>query len=305
MTTGTTIFASQFITIQDKAQSLLGTGSGTRGYGQTVLSSDVFTGNAITKAQWDALRYDIINIKIHQDGFPPSIVQVNTGDVVGYGPSSPNNNYDLILEQAIANRFAVAGSQSIVTAKASQTYSSAWSTQAQAVLTCTFTNATEARYFFNSGGQIRFSANISGGSATSQVNAWKNFLGNVGTRSFGASTDSAEVNFYNLTTAYQIYYTGFLSTPYSSNQLRLEAKCDVANNSTGTATQVDIRITLLDSYVDPDTFNPGPPTFAPPDQVDGTLTFSIQELKAAGNLQPSGTFSVTGPIYSLSSITAS
>lgn len=305
MTTGTTIFASQFVTIQDKAQSLLGTGSGTRGYGQTVLSSDVFTGNAITKAQWDALRYDIINIKIHQDGFPPSIVQVNAGDVVGYGPSSPNNNYDLILEQAIANRFAVAGSQSIVTAKASQTYSSAWSTQAQAVLTCTFTNATEARYFFNSGGQIRFSANISGGSATSQVNAWKNFLSNVGTRSFGASTDSAEVNFYNLTTAYQIYYTGFLSTPYSSNQLRLEAKCDVANNSTGTATQVQIRITLLDSYVDPDTFNPGPPTFGPPDQVNGTLTFSIQELKAAGNLQPSGTFSVTGPTYSLSSITAS
>lgn len=305
MTTGTSIFASQFVTIQDKAQSLLGTGSGTRGYGQTVLSSDVFAGNAITKAQWDALRYDIINIKIHQDGFPPSIVQVNTGDVVSYGPSSPNNNYDLILEQAIANRFAVAGSQSIVTAKASQTYSSAWSTQAQAVLTCTFTNATEARYFFNSGGQIRFSANISGGSNTSQINAWKNFLNNVGTRSFGASTDSAEVNFYNLTTAYQIYYTGFLSTPYSSNQLRLEAKCDVANNSTGTATQVQIRITLLDSYVDPDTFNPGPPTFGPPDQVNGTLTFSIQELKAAGNLQPSGTFSITSPTYSLSSITAS
>jgi hypothetical protein len=305
MTTGTTIFASQFVAIQDKAQSLLGTGSGTRGYGQTVLSSDVFVGNAITKAQWDALRYDIINIKIHQDGFSPSIVQVNSGDVVSYGPSSPNNNYDLILEQAIANRFAVAGSQSIVTAKASQTYSTAWSTQAQAVLTCTFSNATEARYFFNSGGQIRFSGNISGGSSTSQVNAWKNFLSNVGTRSFGASTDSAEVNFYNLTTAYQIYYTGFLSTPYSANQLRLEAKCDVADNSAGTATQVQIRITLLDSYVDPDTFNPGPPTFAPPDQVDGTLTFSIQELKAAGNLQPSGTFSITGPTYSLSSITAS
>lgn len=176
MTTGTNIFASQFVTIQDKAQSLLGSGSGTRGYGQTVQSSDVFVGNAVTKAQWDALRYDIINIRLHQDGVLPNIVTVNVGDPIGYGPSSPNTNYDILLEQAIANRFNVAGNQSIVTSKSSQTYGSNWSVQAQAVLTVTFSTANDARYFFNSGGKVRFVTSINGGSATSQVNAWKNFL---------------------------------------------------------------------------------------------------------------------------------
>ena len=58
---GTQILAADFVTIQDKVQALLGTGAGNTGYGQTVLSADVFTGNQITKAQWDALRYDIIN----------------------------------------------------------------------------------------------------------------------------------------------------------------------------------------------------------------------------------------------------
>ena len=36
MTSGTSIFASQYVTIQDKAESLLGAGSTNRGYGQAV-----------------------------------------------------------------------------------------------------------------------------------------------------------------------------------------------------------------------------------------------------------------------------
>jgi hypothetical protein len=301
MTSGTSVFASQYVTIQDKAESLLGTGSTTRGYGQTVQSADVFIGNAITKAQWDLLRYDIINIKFHQDGVLPDVVQVNVGDVIGFGPGSPNTNYDILLEQAIANRFALADSQAIVTAKATQTFSSPWSTQAQTVLTCNFADATTARHFFNSGGKIRITSSLAAGAATSQVNAWVNFLASVGTRSFGASTDPI-INYYTLTNSYQIFYQDSLSSPYSANNYRLEVKSDVANNSTGTATQVQIRITLSDTYTDPGP-EPSPP---PGDSVVGTLTVNIAEVKASGLLQPSGNFTVTGPSsYSLSSIVAS
>jgi len=304
MTTGTNILASQYVTIQDKAQSLLGTGSGTRGYGQTVASSDVFSGNTITKAQWDLIKFDIINIKFHQDGNVPPVVNVNIGDPIGFGPSSPNTNYDIILEDAIVKRFLIAGSQSITSAKGSQTYSSPWSTQAQATLTVTFANSNQGRYFFNSGGKIRFNSALVGAVTTAQVNAWVNFLSAVGTQSFGADTDPL-VNYYTLTNSYQTYYQNFLSSSYSANSYKLEARCNVANNSTGTATQLELRVTLLDSYVDPDTANPGPPTFAPNDVVNGTLTISVSELKASGQLQPSGTFTITSPTYSLSSISAS
>jgi hypothetical protein len=302
MASGSQIEDTDFNTIQDKAQLLMGTGSGSRGYGQTVQSTDVFQGNLITKAQWDLIKLDIINIKLHQDGNIPPVVNVNVGDPVGYGASSPNTNYDILLEDASAKRFLIAGSQSVVAAKASQIYSTPWSVQAQATLTVTFGDANQGRYFFNSGGKIRFTSSLIGAVTTPQITAWINFLNSVGTQGFGADTDPA-VNYYTLTNSYQTYYQNFLSSPYSANSYRLEARTDVANNSTGTATQLELRVTLLDSYIDPDTItgNVEPPG----DAVNGTLTISVSELKASGQLQPSGTFSITSPSYSLSSISAS
>ena len=301
MTIGTSIFASQYVAIQDKAQSLLGAGSTTKGYGQTVQSADVFVGNIITKAQWDLLRFDVINIKMHQDGVMPAVVQVATGDAIGFGPGSPNTNYDILLEQAIVNKFVLADNQSIVTAKATETYSPPWATQAQTTLTCVFADATTARYFFNSGGKIRITSTLAAtGTPTAQVNAWVNFLASVGTRSFGADTDPA-INYYTLTNVYQIFYQSSLSSPYSANNYKLEAKTNVSNNSTGTASEVQIRITLSDTYTDPGP-EPSPP---PGDSVVGTLTVNVVEVKASGLLQPSGNFTVTSPTYSLSSIVAS
>lgn len=296
MTQGTNILAAQYVTIQDKAQSLIGTGSGTRGYGQTVQSSDVFTGNAITKAQWDLIKFDIINIKFHQDGVLPGVVTVNVGDPINFGASSPNSNYDSILETAIANRFQIAGSQSVVNSTASQTYTAPWSTSLTATLTCTFSTADQARYFFNSGGKVRFTTTLSGGSSTAQINAWVNLLASVGTQSFGA--DTGIVNYYTLTNSFQTYYQSSLSSPYSANNYRLEARTNVSDNSTGTATQLFLRVTLSDSYVDL-----GAP--APGDLVNGTLTIAASELKASGLLQPSGTFAITSPSYSLSVISGS
>jgi hypothetical protein len=281
---------------------MIGTGAGTLGYGQTVQSSDVFSGNTITKAQWDLIKYDIINIKLHQDGTLPPVVNVNFGDPIGYGASSPNTNYDILLDDAIAKRFLIAGSQSVVAAKASQTYSTPWSTQAQATLTVTFGDANQGRYFFNSGGKVRFTASLVGAVITPQITAWVNFLSSVGTQSFGADTDPA-INYYTLTNSYQTYFQSFLSSSYSANSYKLEARTNVSNNSTGTATVLELRISLLDSYVDPDVaFGV---SFPPADVVNGTLSIAVSELKASGQLQPSGTFSITSPSYSLSSITAS
>jgi hypothetical protein len=73
----------------------------------------------------------------------------------------------------------------------------------------------------------------------------------------------------------------------------------VANNSTGTATILTLRVTLTDAYV------PTGAAPAPSDQVDGTMTIAVEELKAAGTLFPAGTFSITSPSYSLSGIAAS
>jgi hypothetical protein len=298
MTTGSNITAAGYVTIQNKAESLLGPGAATRGYNQTVISSDVFTGNQITRAQWDLLKTDIVNILYHQTGELPNIVTVNSGDVIEYGAGHANTNYDTLLETAAANRFQVAASQSVVASKGAATYTSAWNSSAQFTLTVTFSTADQGRYFFNSGGKIRLNTVISGGTGNSQHNAWVNFLNSVGIRSFGADTDPS-VNYYTMTNSFQTYYQNSLSTPYSANNYRLEARTNVANNSTGTATILTLRVTLTDAYV------PQGSAPAPSDQVDGTMTISVEELKAAGTLFPSGSFSIISPAYSLSVITAS
>ena len=299
---GSDIGAVDYVTIQDKAQLLLGTGTGSRGYGQTVQSADVFTGNQITKEQWDLLRYDITSIKYHQDGALPNIVTVNVGDVIGYGSGNPNTNYATLLADADANRFKISPSASTLTNKGAAVRSTPWSVSASATLTCTFSDSNAARYFFNSGGKIRITTTITGASVSSQINAWVGLLNTIGTVSFGAATHPT-LNYYTLTNSYQTMYQNSLSTPYSANYFSIEAKCDVANNSTGTATVVYIKITLNDSYVDPDVAT-GKHNL-PDDVIDGTLTISVDELKATGSLTPSGSFTIASPTYSLSSITAS
>ena len=87
---------------------------------------------------------------------------------------------------------------------------------------------------------------------------------------------------------FQTYFSNAASTPYSGNTYNLKAKCNVANNSAGAATQVVIEVNLADTYVDPGSPPPG-------DLVDGKLTIDVNKIQAAGTLAPSGTFAVTGP----------
>jgi hypothetical protein len=290
MAAGDQIDDVNYNTLQDKVQLLLGTGTGSRGYGQTVVSADVFAGNILTAAQWNALRNDILSVRVHQDGNPPpGLSSVTKGSPVDY---SIIPNFDTVLSVADSNRFLIASGQSTVSSKATESVTATWTTQAQATLTVTFVNSNDARYFFNSGGKVRISGTRSGGSSTSQNNAWTNFLANIGIITFGA-VNTTTVNYYNLTNSYQTYYQNSLSTPYSANYFRLEAKSDVADNSGGTATQVEIRITLRDDHL---------PLGAGPDSTDGTLTLLVEELKASGALYPSGTWSITSPTYSLSGI---
>jgi hypothetical protein len=294
---GNQIAASDFVAIQNKAESLLGIGSGTRGYGQPLQSSDVFTGNTITKAQWDALRFDITSIRLHQDGVLPSIVTVNKGDPIGFGASSPNTNYDTLLEIAANNRFKLAQNQSVVINRGLVNSSASWSSTASATITITFGNSTTARHFFNTGGKVRITSALQGGASTSQVNSWSNLLNVIGVQSFGADA-SPIVNYYTLSNTYQTFYQSASSAigAYTSNLYRLEARTNVANNSNGDATALYIKVTLTDAYTSPVTYSPG-------GVINGTLSIAVTELKAAGVRSPGGLFTVTSPEVSISPIT--
>jgi hypothetical protein len=101
-------------------------------------------------------------------------------------------------------------------------------------------------------------------------------------------------NFYKLTNSYQNFYSLTSSAPYSANSYHLDAKCDVADNSAGTATTVFIRIRFVDNYTNS--------IYPSSDVIDGTLTVTVTEKRATGPLVPSGTFTITRPTYSITAI---
>ncbi len=299
MSTPRTINRDDFNNLRSQIVAILGTGTGSRGYGQAVSSSALPPPPAtvtVDDVQWDQLYLDLVNIIIHQTGNTPTLPNIGEGDVIRLGASFPLSSYETATANADANRFNIALSRGTVTSRGSVSYSTAWVNQAQSIVTVAFPNADAARYFFNSGGKIRFSSSRAGGSSSAQNNSWTNLLSSIGTISFSAN--SAVSNFYTLTGSFTTFYVSSASTPYSANNFRIEARCDIANNSNGGATTVYFRISWEDSYVD---LQPLPPN----DQVDGVLTLSVEELKATGTLEPSGSFNITSPTFTLSPISAS
>lgn len=292
MAIGDLISSTDYNTIRNKIINVMSTGSGNSGYGQTTFSSSVSSGNTVTKAQWDALRYDIYNALLHQTGSAPSIVTVSAGDVIRFGASNPNSQYSTLSDTATTNRFDLGSGQFVTDALGSQSTSTSWYQSRSVTATVTFNTAEQARFFFNAGGKIRFTSTRTGGTSVQQNTDWSNLLASVGTQTFGGGTPT--VNFFNLTSTYQQFYSLSSSSPYAANNYKLEALCNVANNSSGTANVITFRITWTDGYYDP-----GPePSPAPGDLVDGTLSLTMDAVRAYGVLQPTGTagsFVTVGP----------
>jgi hypothetical protein len=286
MPIGDLISASDYNTIRNKIINVMSTGVSNSGYGQTTFSTAVSAGNTVTKTQWDSLRFDIYNALLHQTGAAPSIVTIPTSGVISYGAGHPNTQYDTLADQTVSNRFDLGSGQFVTQVIGSESFTNSWYQSLSTTVTVTFNTAEDARFFFNSGGKIRFTSSRSGGTGTAQNTAWSNLLSSVGTQLFAGN--SPGINFFSLTTAYQTSFNLTASSPYSANIWRIEALCNVANNSAGTANIITFRVSWLDGY-----FDPGPePSPAPGDLVDGTLTLSVDAVRASGNLIPSGSFTV-------------
>jgi hypothetical protein len=298
--TGSVIEAVDYTTIRNKIIGIMGIGAGQSGYGQTLLSSGVAIGNTVTKAQWDSLRYDLLNARIHQDGLVPTIVTATQGQPIRFGAGHPNNQYNTQADTAITNKWNIGSGQFVIDAATSTTRSTSWNTSLSATVTVTFATSDQARYFFNSGSKIRCVSSRTGGTGSPQNSSWSNILDTAGTVAFGGNTSG--LNFYNLTNSYQTFYSLTTSAPYTGNQYRIEVVSNVADNSIGGATQLIFRVTWTDTYT---YTGSGGSTF--PDNVDGTISLTVDELRASGTLQPLGTgpFVITRPSYSISGISGS
>jgi hypothetical protein len=310
-----TISVTDYNAIRNVVASVMGVGSATRGYGQTVRSVAKSQNQLVSQTDWDLLRFDMLSARIHQAG-SGSLQEINENDKIG---AATINLYESLRTTVDDSRFAVAAGQFLTeganlngtTLTASRNFNNAeWKNEIECTLTVTFTDSNRARYFFNSGGTVRIQSSRTGGNRVDAQNtAWTNLLNSASLREFGAQVPNSGftplngTNFYRLTNSFQEYYSLTASSPYGSNRYVLEARSNVTNNSNGTANQVFIRVRFIDGYTDPPGGDPG--QFPPEDGVDGTFTVSVTEKRASGSLLPSGDFTIQRPSYSISAITGS
>ena len=309
------IFKADYNNIRNKVVDVLGTGAGNSGYGQPVRSAAVSESDKVTINEWGNLYYDIVNCYVHQTGAAPgSPSSAVENATIAYRSTQPNYQYDDYANVIVANKFTIAGSQSFTTAYGTTSrtwpgiYGSYWNSVISCTITAQWTTAAAARYFFNSGGEIRFSSSLTGSTANAQTISWTTLLSGSGTPAFGGNkpgtgtSPSDNTNFYRLTNAYSVWTSSSGSGAYTSNVWRIQARCNVVNNTAGGATQIEFLVQWIDGYVDP--FPPIAENPPPGDEVYGTVNLSVSTLAAIGTLVPSGAgaFAVSQPTITLGGI---
>lgn len=159
-----------------------------------------------------------------------------------------------------------------------QSVSGPWNGTLSHIFTVNFGSIDERRHFFNSGGEIRFSANLAYTGSQDKTLKWRILLTNMGVISFKAnrtfsnagSGSGSSIGNYQLTGSYQLVYRNTGLSPYSGSAYEIYA----LQNST---TQLQFRVYFADT--DSETVD---------ENVFGDLTSTIQYARADGVVDING-----------------
>lgn len=264
-----------------KLAALIGVGFGNRGYGQTSTSFPaVSVGDTITAAQWNSLFSVLSTLNTHTGSLISLPASVNVGDqILAYDGSSGRPNVPAAVATLDSNRLQASLTQMALSSKLSSVRSTPWTVQVLHEFTVTFADEDQARYFFNSGGEIRLSASKTTVTSDPLNNAITQMLIDMGTIKFGANSTTqtgsggvipSVIGYYQLTGAYQtlLYQPGPVS--YSSVSYTLEGRTEsVLSANGGNGSVLRFRATFDTNAVGYSA-------------VDGTLTSAVAQLIAAG-----------------------
>lgn len=236
-----------------------GTGALQWGLGQTQLES-VNVGEKITAAQWNSLFAAMDNVANHTNDTLTSTEAKSAGDVIAVKAAL---EADLAtLASSVANGCPNATALSTSAALQTSTSGTRYAGSHIVEHSVTFTDANQARYFFNAGGKIQIEITRTGNggsSATSKDSSVDELIAALGEFKFKSqsstysgdgsttetvSTDGTNIGFYDLTTSYQtILELTQASGTYTSMYFKVEAKADAA---AGSATVVTIQTSIVD-----------------------------------------------------------
>jgi hypothetical protein len=157
------------------------TGGTNAGYGQTAVAN-VSAGGTVTASNWASVVNNTANSASHQGTSITSVTAPSSGGTVTYLSAIPTN-----LTTIYTSRLNAA-SQGSTTANAVSTVAT-WSDKATWTHTVTFANGDAARYFFNSGGQLKITCSHPTGTGINLL--LNNLASNVGTVVMSAPTSGS------------------------------------------------------------------------------------------------------------------
>lgn len=289
---GGLIQAADYNTLQSTVAKILGitydSAAPNYNYGLTtqVNSSQISispTPKLIQAVDWTNLQLDILSAAAHQG--TTSLITALVNQTI-----SQNATINASDQTAFINAVSIIDTNRTTAATRTQydpgltnSRTTSWGSSTKTTISHTFTltwaNSNDARYFFNLGSIIQFSASQSGGTAGWTQNAnWAAALLAMGTISYGingcfgqtAGTASTGVGWYSLTNVNSQIFTKSGSSTYLNNDYTIYARCNVASNGTGTATSITFTINFNDDAKNSTNGY---------DFVDGTFTSTISISK--------------------------
>ncbi len=184
------------------------TGGGTNGYGQTALSNVAVGQTVAATGQWATLVANTASAATHQGSSITAVATPVAGGTITYLSAIPTN-----LTTISTNKLNAATQGS--TAANTATRGTTWSSALTFTHTATFANGDAARYFFNSGGQLKLT--FAQPTGTAMANGYNTLATACGTLVLSAPTSGT-------ITVAGTSYSGFTKiggsgtpSPYSTN----------------------------------------------------------------------------------------
>ena len=148
------------------------TGGSSAGYGQTAVANVSAGQSVAATSQWASLVTNTANAATHQGSSITAVSTPVAGGTITFLSAIPTN-----LQTIYTNRLNAASQGS--TSANTVTTASTWSSIATWTHTATFANGDAARYFFNSGGQLKITMSHPAGTGINLL--LNNLASNVGT----------------------------------------------------------------------------------------------------------------------------
>ena len=281
------ISAASYKKIRDLILQIYDIGYGDRGYGQgPILSENEHTHNAnlavvhpflnwphipldknpgdiMTSLEWQQIQHAIGICLLHQNSNQtklPSEHDFLSGRTVVSEVSFDKiatGDFPFCLKEIDTNRFnAWQSSMTLFGPSFTSTRSEPWTNKIKLTLKVEFDTGDDARYFFNSGGEIRFLLNRYGDTNIPQDAFWTAFLARIGMISFGAH-QTKTLNQKN--TCSKIYNMGYYDLMANSQKIfTVSGECvkllpwpQINHHEGDSITEYDLTATpLMDSQVE-------------------------------------------------------